>query len=82
MISKERVTTEEFVDKLKKSKYIIFHTDFEDVKIFINGYGDRFNIVKVKRGIVTTKIDGFKSVKKFEIGFLKYWLDEYKLRLE
>lgn len=82
MISKEIITTAEFIDKLKKSKYIIFHADFEDVKIFISGYGTKFNIVKVKRGIVTTSINGIKGYRKFEVGFLKYWLDEYKLRIE
>jgi hypothetical protein len=82
MISKEKITIEEFADKLKKSKYIIFEPDFEDVKIFISGYGTKFNIIKVKRGIVTTRVDGFKNSKKIEIAFLKYWFDEYKLRIE
>ena len=82
MISKEKMTFEEFVDKLKKSKHIIFFTDYDDVKSFTNGYGNKFNIVKIKRGIVTTRADGFKSDRKFEIGFLKYWLDEYKLKIE
>jgi hypothetical protein len=82
MISKEKITTEEFIAKLKKSKYIIFYNDYDDVKIFTSGYGTVFKIIKVKRGVVTTSIDGFKNNKKFEVGFLKYWLDEYKLRIE
>jgi predicted methyltransferase len=82
MISKEKITTEEFIAKLKKSKHIIFYDDYDDVKIYINGYGNIFNIVKVKRGVVTTSIDGFKGSRKIEVGFLKYWLDEYKLKIE
>jgi hypothetical protein len=82
MISKERVTMAEFIDKLKKSKYIIFYTEFDDVSKFVSGYGNTFNIIKVKKGIVHAKVDGFKNCTKFDISFLKYWLDEYKLRIE
>ena len=82
MISKEKVTKEEFVDKLKKSKYLIFRTEFDDVKIFISGFGNKFKIVKVKNGNVKTSIDGVKGYKNIDVNFLKYWFDEYKLIIE
>ena len=78
-----RLTDNEFVDKLKKSKYIVFKTESgDDVKLFVNAYGCRFNIVKVKRGIVKTSVDGFVGYKKIEVSFLKSWYDEYKLEIE
>jgi len=82
MISKEKVTKEEFVDKLKKSKYLIFRTEFDDVKIFISGFGNKFKIVKVKNGNVKTSVDGFNGYRNMDVNFLKYWFDEYKLIIE
>lgn len=82
MISTEKITIEEFIDKLKKSKYIIFETDFDDVRMFIAGYGNKFKIIKVKRGVVKTSVNGIKGYMKMEITFLKYWLDQYKLKIE
>lgn len=79
---RSRLTNEEFVDKLKKSKYILFQIEFDDVKIFISGFGNKFNIVKIKNDIVKTSIDGFKGYRKIEIIFLKKWFDEYKLKIE
>ena len=77
-----RVTNEEFIDKLKRSKTIFFQTEFDDVKIFINGYGNIFNIIKIKRGVVKTTVDGINGYRKIDIDFLKRWFDEYKLRIE
>ena len=37
---RQRLTNEEFVDKLNKSKYILFQIEFDDVKIFISGFGN------------------------------------------
>jgi hypothetical protein len=82
MISKEKVTIEEFISDLKKSKYIIFQTNFDDVASYVNGFGNKFKIVKVKKGIVKTSVDGFTGYRFFKIDFLKYWLDEYKIKLE
>jgi len=82
MISKERVTFEEFTDTLKKSKYIIFRAEFDDVKMFINTMGNKYKIVKVKRGKVKTSVDGFKGYRELDVKFLKYWFDEYKLMVE
>jgi len=82
MISKEKVTLEEFIDMLKKSTYIIFRDEFDDVKIFIGVWGSRYKIVKVKRGKVKTSVDGFKGYRVLDINFLKYWFDEYKLTVE
>ena len=80
--NRTRLTDEEFVDRLKKSKFIIFKVDFDDVKFFISGYGNRFNIVKVKRGIVRTSVDGIKGYRKMEVSFLKQWFDEYKINIQ
>jgi len=77
-----RLTNEEFIDRLKKSKHIFFQVEFDDVKMFISGYGNIFNINKVKRGIVKTTVDGIKGYRKIEIDFLKRWFDEYKLKIE
>ena len=77
-----RLTDAEFVDKLKKSKYILFRSEFDDVKIFTSGYGNRFNIVKVKRGVVKTSVDGISGIRKIEVEFLKRWFDEFKLNIE
>ena len=82
MISQERVTLEEFIDTLKKSNYIVFRPEFEDVKLFINTMGNKYRIVKVKRGKVKTSVDGFKGSRLLDVNFLKYWFDEFKLKIE
>lgn len=79
---KQRLTNAEFVDKLKKSKCILFRTDFDDVRIFVSGFGTRFNIIKVKRGVVKTSVDGISGYRKIEVEFLKKWFDEFKLNIE
>lgn len=73
---------EEFIDNLKKSKFIIFRTEFDDVRNFTNIWGNKYKIIKVKKGIVIIGVDGFKENRKIDIPFLKYWFDEYKLTIE
>lgn len=82
MITNEKTTIEEFISDLKKSKYIVFETTFDDVRSYINGFGNRFKIVKVKNDVVKTSVDGFTGYRFFKIDFLKFWFDEYKLKLE